>query len=335
MKSQNLFERTINRRRLLGNMGMMGVGAALTACGGVVAQPRDRDQENAIAPAAVLNFALNLEYLEAAFYLAVVGRLNDLPGSSEIILPDGIDGNTNNASSFSAEVRGMAEELAAEELAHVLFLRAGLQGAGAAVAERPRMDLSTSFTAAAQAAFDLAGITEPPFPAADFNPFAAEPFFLHGAFIFEDVGVTAYKGAAPLLAGSDFLEPAAGILAAEAYHSGAIRSKLYASALAGAYGGLPIFAIVDAISDARDALGNPNMDKDQGIDGASVEGDIATATEVNLSVTDANGVAFSRTPVQVAAIVYLNAQAQPGGFFPDGITVPAGMEQDFERLLAL
>ena len=335
MRTKNLFERTMNRRRLLGNLGMMGAGAALTACGAVVAQPPDPDQGSDIAPAAVLNFALNLEYLEAAFYLAAVGRLNDLPGSGEVILPDGIDGNSNNASGFSAEVQAYAQELAAEELAHTMFLRTALQNAGAPVADRPRIDLSTSFVAAAQAAFDMAGISDPPFAAEAFNPFAAEPFFLHGAFIFEDVGVTAYKGAAPLLAGSDFLAPAAGILASEAYHAGTIRTKLYAAAQAGAYGGLPILAIVNAISDARDALGNPNVDKDQPIDGANVEGDLATAAEANIAVTDANGVAFGRTPIQVAAIVYLNAQAQPGGFFPDGISVPADLSADFDRLLAL
>lgn len=334
MDLSKAFSTTLDRRRLLGNLGMMSAGAVITACGGGLAvQPEEEPSE--VSAAAVLNFALNLEYLEAAYYLAAVGRLSDLPGSSEVVLPDGIDGNTNNASAFSAEVQAYAQELAAEELAHVQFLRAGLADAGAPVAERPRIDLSASFVAAAQAAFDMAGISDPPFAAEDFNPFAAEPFFLHGAFIFEDVGVTAYKGAAPLLCGTPFLEAAAGILASEAYHAGTIRTKLYAAAEAGAYDGLPIFTIVNAISDARDALGNAGADKDQPIDGANVEGDVATAAEANIAVTDSNGVAFSRTPIQVANIVYLNAEAQPGGFFPNGITVPAGLEEEFNALLAL
>lgn len=264
-----------------------------------------------------------------------MGRLNELPGSAEVRLPAGISGTTNHAASFGAQVRAYAEELAAEELANVQFLRAALQDAGAPVAERPVLDLSSSFVTAARFAFDHAGIATPPFAAEDFNPFAAEPFFLHSAFIFEDVGVTAYKGAAALLCGTPYLEPAAGILASEAYHAGTIRSTLYAAAQAGAYGGLPILAIVDAISAARDALGSPGTRKDQGIDGARVEGDLATATEANISVTDANGVAYGRLPASVAAIVYLNAEATPGGFFPNGIDVPAGLEEEFGALLAL
>ena len=63
----------------------------------------------------------------------------------------------------------------------------------------------TSFEAAARAAFNM---TLKP----AFDPYANNLFFLHGAFIFEDVGVTAYKGAAGLLTNKDNLTPAAGIL---------------------------------------------------------------------------------------------------------------------------
>ena len=46
-------------------------------------------------------------------------------------------------------------------------------------------------------------------------------------------------------------------------------------------------------------------------------------------------IAFARTPREVANIVYLNAAATPGGFYPEGITVPAGLESGFTALLAL
>ena len=165
---------------------------------------------------------------------------------------------------------------------------------GDAKVAQPTIDLKNSFTSAAQAA-GLIG------PDDEFDPFADEVSFLLGAFIFEDVGVTAYKGAAPLISNKTFLEAAAGILAVEAYHAGIIRTRLYDRGQ---------FDAVEAISGARDSL-DGSTDLDQGIGGPD---------EANLVPTDQNGIAFSRSAGQVLNIAFLNPESVTrGGFFPKGV----------------
>jgi hypothetical protein len=108
--------------------------------------------------------------------------------------------------STTPALQDYAKETAAEERNHVSFLQAGLKSAGAVSAAMPNIDLFNSFNALSTAA----GIRP------TFDPFADETSFLLGAFIFEDVGVTAYNGGATLLKDPNLLQYAAGILAVEA-----------------------------------------------------------------------------------------------------------------------
>jgi hypothetical protein len=257
--------------------------------------------QTAPSDADVLNFALNLEYLEAQFYTFAVSGAG---------LPSGILGGTGTRGEATGGrrvnftdpvVRQYAVEIAQDERAHVEFLRTAL---GSSAVAQPRIDISADpngpFSAAARAA-GLIGAGQ------SFDPYANDENFLLGAYIFEDVGVTAYKGASPLITSKVFLEAAAGILAVEAYHAGLIRTVLFNK-------GLQTPALIDAteaISNARDSLDGAS-DVDQGIR------PIGEAS--NVVPLDANGLAFSRSAGQVLNIVYLNRMAVgQGGFFPAGV----------------
>ncbi|WP_125610701.1 ferritin-like domain-containing protein [Specibacter cremeus] len=292
-------ENPVDRRRFFRAAGMVGAGAGAAMLVSAAAAAASTTPAAAGAPSdgAILNFALNLEYLEAEFYLRAVTGMG-LPDS--LTTGTGTRGPVSGGRAARFEtpyVRRFAEEIAADEKAHVAFLRGAL---GSAAVSRPAISLDASFTAAARAA-GIIGKHQ------TFDPYANELNFLFAAFIFEDVGVTAYKGAAPLISNKTYLEAAAGILAVEAYHAATIRSTLYTFGVA-----VPklIYPTVQKISDARDSLDGPT-DDDQGI---------GNSTTANIVPADANGIAFSRSAAQVLNIAYLNAeQVRSGGFFPAGV----------------
>ncbi|WP_375424529.1 ferritin-like domain-containing protein [uncultured Friedmanniella sp.] len=286
-------ENEADRRVFLRNAGLAGLGVVgATALSGVVSQKATAaPRAGGPSDSAILNFALNLEYLEAEFYLhAYYGW--GIPTS--LTEGKGTRGKVTGGRKVhfkSKAISQYAREIAEDELNHVTFLRTALSSAAVS---RPRIDLRDSFTAAARAAGLISA-------SQTFDPFANENNFLLAAFLFEDVGVTAYKGAAPLIDNPDYLEAAAGILAVEAYHAGIVRTSLYAKGLQ---------AQVQKLSNARDSLDGPSND-DQGI---------GNKRRGNLVPTDRNSIAYSRTPGAVLNIVYLNPKSvTKGGFYPNGV----------------
>jgi hypothetical protein len=272
--------------------GALAATGIATGAAAQSAQPSDAD---------ILNFALNLEYLEAQFYSFAV---NGTGLAANLLGGTGTQGQVTGGRrvNFSdTAVAQYAREIAADEIAHVQFLRTQL---GNSAVAQPAIDIGSdpngAFSAAARAA-GLVGAGQ------SFDPYSSDENFLLGAFIFEDVGVTAYKGAAPLITSKVFLEAAAGILAVEAYHAAIVRTTLYAK-------GIQTPALRDAteaISTARDSLDGAS-DLDQGVR------PIGNAS--NIVPLDADGLAYSRSAGQVLNIAYLNRMAvDRGGFFPAGV----------------
>ncbi|MEO6749530.1 MAG: ferritin-like domain-containing protein [Casimicrobiaceae bacterium] len=314
-RDDNRARKLADRRFFLRRTGGMGLGVVggivLGACNGGSGDNANA-QTSGPTDAEILNFALNLEYLEAQFYhYAAFGTGLDAALLTGVGTQGAVSGG--HVVPFSDPVVAQyAREIAQDELEHVQFLRSAL---GAAAVAQPAIDVSATdpngaFSTAAHAA-GLAAAGQV------FDPYANDENFLLGAFIFEDVGVTAYKGASPLIQSKTFLEAAAGILAVEAYHAGLIRATLYAKGVATP----SLRAATVAISDARDSLDN-SQDDDQGI--------IGTADTSNIVPADSNGLAYSRSYGDVLNIVFLSKDGvTQGGFFPRGVNGSLNMSSPY------
>jgi hypothetical protein len=195
------YSRALNRRRFLTGLGATGLAAGAViavGCGSSMKSSVPPVMAGTPQPADVLNFALNLEYLEASFYLyATTGT-----GLSSMDMGSGAGTVTGGAqvTNFSPTIAAIAAQIAADEQTHVELLRSAL---GSAAVAMPNINLAALGTVNNQT------------------------LFLQVARAFEDTGVSAYAGAAQYLVSSAAdLTTAAQILAIEAYHASNIRQNI-------------------------------------------------------------------------------------------------------------
>jgi len=300
-----------SRRQALRMMSASLMGAGLVGCANLIPQGIGLALlPNPLTDPAVYNFALNLEYLEAEFYRrGVYGQ--GLPG--ELIGPNpGAVLGGRRVQFRTPWIAEMFAEITEDETNHVRFIRRTISSSPLIEINRPVIDLQTSFRMLGS----QAGLGP------NFDPFADEESYILGAFIFEDVGVTAYAGGSDLIADDDSIEAAAGILAIEAYHAGAIRATI-------AEMGPRMIAAADGIARARGAAESPNNQRPNRTTVNTVPGpkeQLISAGEVFpgevvISPTDPQGRSFPRPPQDVLNIVFMNPdkEARRGGFFPDGV----------------
>ncbi len=279
--------RPISRRHAVAAIGVAGAASLLPGSSSFAALTEETPP--GITDDDIFNFALNLETLETEYYMrGTLGRGLERAdrGNNPGIVSGGKVVPWQNQ-----DLREFMEEVALNELAHVRFYRRVL---GPKAVSAPRIDLAEGFRAAAEAA----GLGQ------NFDPFASEMNFFLGGMLMEDVGVTAYHGAATVLKSKANVDAAVGIMGVEAYHMGMARSTLYRM-------GTAARNAANALSDARDRVDGPG-DVDQGI---SVNG------RANIVPSDADAKVFSRTPQQVLRIVYLadKVGVSGGGIFPNGM----------------
>ncbi|MTD45141.1 ferritin-like domain-containing protein [Conexibacter sp. W3-3-2] len=123
----------------------------------------------------IANYALTLEYLEAAFYAQALKEVSGLSG----------------------DTKKLATELRDNEDEHVGALKSMIEDAGGTPVDVPTVDFGDSFK--------------------------DEATFLKTANVFEDLGVSAYNGAGPMIESTDILGAAGSIVQVEARHAALIR----------------------------------------------------------------------------------------------------------------
>jgi hypothetical protein len=264
----DVIEHSSNRRSLLKKIGIATAATGAAMATGGLKLSADPSSPTVVD---VLQFALNLEYLEAEFYTtATMGKTIDEVGIG--ISGSGRSGPTtgwhqvsfSNSTVFTGTV---ASQIGNDERNHVTLLRTALSNAGIEPVAKPEINL------------DALGVG-----------FANEAQFLTLARVFEDIGVSAYGGAAQLssVTSSPYIGTAARILAAEAEHVANIRLQVAR------------LAIATSKLDTVDIIPPPSG-------------------TYFFSIDPSTGLTAIRTPGQVLYLAYNAANATSGGFFPNGV----------------
>jgi hypothetical protein len=286
--------RALNRRHFIAALGMTGAaaGAGLMSGCNATTSPVAITTPGA-GQADILNFALNLQYLEATLY-SYITQGADLPasvraGSGAIT---GAPGLLTFAGGNAAQGTDLLNEIYFDELNHVIFLRNLL---GASLVPRPAINLAAFGAITATNALSIGRLLE-------------------------DVGVTACATVAAGLSSSSATY-AGQLLGAESFHAGALRLlSIQANATAiTAADGLDVLPADIGITVATTGpTASGGFFTTYG--GAAVAGTSGT-----------NGFAIARTTSQVLAVLYgapttagtaivpASSGTSVGGFFPNGV----------------
>lgn len=264
----------------------------------------------ASADVALLNYLLNLEYLQCQFYsYALFGVSMDTnllggPGAAGFGAQGTVSGG-RRMSFPTSMVERLATELRGEQERHVRYLRTLLPGD---VVPQPALNIGGGQAGAFTTMARLAGIIG---PADTFDPYGSETDFLLAAFLLEDVGVTAYRATASQIADPLIADGVAGMMATESQHAGAIRYQLWRRSGSD----VSLLNKIQRLSNLRNTLdGLSGVDRD--LSPTSVDG-WAVASIVP---ADTMGMVGGRTPGQVLSILYgTRGAATAGAFFPSGV----------------
>lgn len=253
-----------------------------------------------------IEFPLNLEFLEAEFFL-----WSALGYGLDKAAPELVSGGPAPVGAQKANldplVREIIEEFAYQEVGHIRAIKATVPGF-----PRPQLNLTAANFATIMNAALNTTLTPP------FNPYANSVNYLLASYVIPYVGLVGYVGTNPNLHSRTAKRLIAGLLGVESGQDAVIRSllyeKLFEKVTPYSY---TVAEFTDRISILRNNLGHAGI-ADEGLFvplalGAEgkVKGNILAADEYSLS--------YGRSPAQILRIVYASGnESSPGGFYPRG-----------------
>lgn len=200
---------SFNRRGFLASLGALGALAGTAAVTGCSDAGPLQPTNNTPSPVDVLNFALNLEYLEASFY-SYIATGNGIDSSLMGTTPGTVTGGAK-VNFTSPIVASAAAQLASDETTHVSVLRSYITSIGGTPVSMPSLNLGA-----------MGAVT-------------SDATFLAAARQLETVGVSAYAGGAQyLVSNPTAVLYAAQILDTESQHESFLRQLCIAQGVSSA-----------------------------------------------------------------------------------------------------
>ncbi|XP_044500683.1 desiccation-related protein PCC13-62-like [Mangifera indica] len=254
----------------------------------------------------LLEFPLNLEYLEAEFFLnAALGfGLDKVAPNLTMGGPPPTGAQMAKLDPFT---KNLILQFAWQEVGHLRAIKNTVKGF-----PRPLLDLSPkSFAKVINNAFGKP--LNPPF-----DPYCSSTNYLIASYLIPYVGLTGYVGTNPKLQGAVSKRLVAGLLGVESGQDAVIRALLYEKALEKVHPyDITVAEFTNRISELRNKLGRSGS-KDEGLIVAKYMG-AERKIRGNVLAGDEFSVSYDRTPEEILRIVYGSGdESSPGGFFPEG-----------------
>ncbi|CAH9105279.1 unnamed protein product [Cuscuta epithymum] len=254
----------------------------------------------------LLEFPLNLEYLEAEFFLwGAFGYGLDK------FAPNLSSGGPPPVGVTSAKLSPLVKDIIAQfgfqEVGHLRAIKETVPGF-----PRPLLNLSKE-TFATIMDKALGHPLKPPF-----DPYANDINYLIASYLVPYVGLTGYVGANPKLHSHTAKKLVAGLLGVESGQDAVLRTLLYQRRKEQVVPyGITVAEFTEHISRLRNKLGKEGL-KDEGLIVKPTIGPEGK-TSGNILAGDSHSLAYDRSPEEILRIVYgSEKENRPGGFYPKG-----------------